>query len=201
MQRLKNALVPFLEKELNQNQRKALKVHVGLKAGFEVAKPVDENEEKLEVVDRPSYYFNAKSRIFLPGDVESLSEDIQPLLAPLEHQIQDRVDRGSGFRYNALEYAQVTICEYSLYPIGRWFSSPSWIKARKATLNIRPSDPNDNACFLRAILGALLPPSKNAHRPKRYDDLFSVFNMDGISLPITTKKQKNLNINNVIQLP
>ena len=188
---LKNALVPFVEKQLQDNPRQALKVHLGIKSQFEVVKPEDGDEQRKDVVvDQPTYYFNSKSRIFLQDD--DLEEKLEPLIAPLANQIADRLDKGSGFRFVALEHAQITCVNYAFFPMAKWFPTPQWLARKFATLNPKPPTDSSEACFIYAILAALFPKRPNPNRASHYRKMQKMLNMNGISLPIKNKKDLRL---------
>ena len=90
----------MLEEE-RKKQKYGIKVHVIAKAQFDVVK-----EGKL--VDQPSFHFPVKSVTLLRD--QNIYDKIAPIFTTLDKRIQDRKDRGSGFRFGKLLHMDVCFC-------------------------------------------------------------------------------------------
>ena len=147
-------IVPMLEEE-RKKQKYGIKVHVTAKAQFDVVK-----EGKL--VDQPSFHFPVKSVTLLRD--QNIYDKIAPIFTTLDKRIQDRKDRGSGFRFGKLLHMDVVTCLYQPNKGGFYIPSPRWLSSKNASINIKSKD---EKCLLDCIIAHLHPVRKDPQRPPK----------------------------------
>ena len=173
----------MLEEE-RKKQKYGIKVHVIAKAQFDVVK-----EGKL--VDQPSFHFPVKSVTLLRD--QNIYDKIAPIFTTLDKRIQDRKDRGSGFRFGKLLHMDVVTCLYQPNKGGFYIPSPRWLSSKNASINIKSKD---EKCLLDCIIAHLHPVHKDPQRPSHYEKYRHEINVEGVEFPAGLTDMKRLEVNN-----
>ena len=172
--RFQEELIPFLEEEREKRYTHGMKVHLCVKATFQVLK-------EGEVVDSASYLFPVKSRTIVKSD--DIDNELAPTMSKLEERIADQQERGSGYIFSAVNHFMITLARLNPLKGGHYIPSPRYISARKATINIQTQD---EQCIVDCLVATLHPVPRKRHpeRPSHYEPFRHEINTEGIAFPI-----------------
>lgn len=100
-------------------------------------------------------------------NVGDIDEAISNMMARLINEIEDFQDRGSGYRWEASIMLEIKVMKKErgvarTRKAGYYVKTPSWIRERKAVINMKPPQEHDNKCFAWVLLRARYPLRKGA---------------------------------------
>ncbi|CAH1643155.1 unnamed protein product [Spodoptera littoralis] len=99
----------------------------------------------------------------------------------------------SGWSLTSLSHLEININKYSPMRGGSYIELPEVIKKTKSCINIQN---NDEYCFLWSILAALFPVKNNVCRTSSYPHFSTIFNITGMSFPLSPKDIRLFENNN-----
>lgn len=99
-------------------------------------------------------------------------------------RIEDLCLQGSGFSLGEILELEIQISRFERLRGSSYIDLPPFLKDKKAVINVQNGD---NRCFQFAILSALYPAVKNAHRSSNYIRYINTLNFDGIKSPVDIK--------------
>ena len=180
--KFKEEIIPFLEKERKNRYSAGMKIHISNKVLFHVIK----NDS---IADQPTPNFTTKSLpVYREDDIRDIVAEILDKLMKL---LIDYVARGSNFVYQRVIEFTVTLCKFSPFFIGQYIPTPPSVEAKKATINVlQPTGYDANFCFIDSLSAVLYPAPSNPNRVNHYRDKRSLYNIEGLTLPITLKTMR-----------
>lgn len=120
------------------------------------------------------------------------------VISLLLKRIEEFQERDSGWTFLNNSYFEVNINKYQPLSGSKFIPLPSFIKNKKACLNIKN---NDKYCFLWCVVAGLYPATRHADRVSSYPRFQDVLNVNDLSFPITftdianfEKNNRNINI-------
>lgn len=100
-------------------------------------------------------------------NVGDLANVIDQLFMDIRKRIDEFLKHGSGWKFEQINYFNITITQYKPLKGSSWFDCPEEIKRKKGTINIKN---DDNKCFMWVMLSHMFPVEKNKERVSNYED-------------------------------
>lgn len=156
-----------------------IKVNAVFKAVFSKSIATDTGE----TIEKQTIYVHTKSDIV---DIDTdLSDHFSgQIVTFILSKIDDIALRGSGLTLTEINEILVQINDFQPIAGSSFIDLPSSVKSKHAVVNVKN---NDNRCFLYAILSALHPANKNAHRVANYIQYTNELNFNGICFPVNVR--------------
>lgn len=92
----------------------------------------------------------------------------------------------SGWIVKAIDYIDVNISKYSPTGPASYLPLPSDLLGKRGILN--PCNPNDEKCFLWAVLMEIFPVTRNRTRVAQYSEHENKIDMNGVCFPVKVEK-------------
>ncbi|XP_072758650.1 uncharacterized protein [Anoplolepis gracilipes] len=118
---------------------------------------------------------------------------VEPILASLE----EFQERDSGWALSRILNLTVNINKYNPMRAGCYVQLSRKIIMKRAVVNVQSKD---NACFAWAVVAALYPAERCAHRQSSYPHYTTVLNLQDIEFPVTLNQIKKFEIYNDISI-
>lgn len=133
-----------------------------------------------EIITKLEWYFQTEVAVI---DFETdYSEFYQVFIVDyVLDRIEDMYLKGSGFTLGEIVELEIQISSFERIRGATFIDLPQFVKDKKAVINVQNGD---NKCFQYAILSALYPAGKNAHRVSNYTQYVNTLNFDGIKFPV-----------------
>lgn len=164
-----------------------LKKHVCIKVNFELYSKFllfKNNEQEIKS-------FGTKNiPIYNNYDFESLFTSV---MDTLRTKIDEFEDRDSGWAFLSCTHLELNINKYQPLGGSTFIEMPTYIKKKKACINIRNSD---DYCFLWSVVAALHPAKNHQDRVSSYPHFQDVLNIENMSFPVTFSDIKIFEENN-----
>ena len=134
-------------------------------------------------IETAKAYFNSET-------LENLRSDdavklVEECFNVIEAKIQAYEVAGSGWYFKEVEKLEIHTNEFNPAKGSSYTDLPSWIKNKKAIVNIKNKD---NKCFLWCILRYLHPKESNEERIKDLENYEFSLNTKGITFPMKVNK-------------
>ncbi|XP_068084002.1 uncharacterized protein [Anabrus simplex] len=168
--------------------------HKAFKVNFELFGSYVKSNSEGEITDIKS--FNSENKII--SESTTFSTVYQHLVSVIISKSEDFQERDSGWSLANVLYLEVNINKYNPLRGSSYIDLPTWIKKKKAVVNVQN---NDQACFAWAVLSGLHPAKSSSARTSSYPHYSSRLNLDGLEFPMQLKdirrfeKLNNISIN------
>lgn len=135
--------------------------------------------------------FSTENYVFFQNT--DFNEIFSKVVDKLLNKISEFQERDSGWSFLSNKYLEVNINKYNPLRASNYIELPTFIKNKRACINIRN---NDNFCFLWSIMAALFPKKKNADRVSSYPHFNDILNTANMTFPVSLRDIRTFENNN-----
>ena len=124
-------------------------------------------------------FFHSRNRRLLHMD--EFEEEYEDAI----NGINEKLGEGSGWQMDGINTVNLSIARYNPIRGSSFIKTPSRIANKHAIINVDNSkEPDDQNCFIYAILSSQYPQEKNPNRVSSYKKYLGTLNTKGIEMPM-----------------
>nr|XP_049699656.1 uncharacterized protein LOC126055254 [Helicoverpa armigera] len=139
--------------------------------------------------------FNTKYKVICNNTI--LSDFYSNAIELLKCKMSEFEHKESGWSFKSVSHLEINVNKYCPMRGGTYLELPKKLKNSKSCINIQN---NDNCCFLWSVVASLYPVKKNVCRTNSYPHYSSIFNIEGMSFPVSYEDIKLFETNNNISI-
>lgn len=158
----------------------------------------DDDNEQFERHDYTTFYIQTKNRV-IDGSTDISMFFTEHIQNKMISQLSEVELQGSGWSLYNIKALVINNNKHEVFSGANYIDLPDFIANKKAVINVQNKD---NECFKWAVLAALHPKDKNAHRVSNYYPFRNELNFENITFPVTLnqlktfeKQNENISIN------